>query len=94
MVQVGGHNVSPGWVASKLPSQLAVKLAVVRLNADASPGLKAFVVLHEAGQLSHQGKVEVWALSGLPGHVCPTTFTYGVRLPTNAMGKPADWLVA
>jgi hypothetical protein len=67
---------------------------MVRLNSEASPRLKAFVVLHEAGQLSHQGKVEAWALSGLPGHVCPKTFTYGEQLPTNALGKPADWLVA
>lgn len=92
MVQVGGHNVSAEWVASKLRSHPLVKQAVVRLNAEPSPRLKAFVVLHDAGQWQHPSQVEAWALSEMPAHAFPKTFTYGALLPVNAMGKPSDWL--
>ena len=92
MVQVGGHNVSPEWVASKLQSHPAVKLAVVRLRSNGHvPRLKAFVVLYAAGQSKAQNEVEAWARSELPDHACPQIFAYGEQLPTNSMGKPSDW---
>ena len=90
MVQVGGHNVSPDWVASRLQSHPAVQQAAVRLD-NRGQRLKAYVVLSNADRLADQRLVEAWALAELPGYACPLQFTYGTQLPTNSIGKLSDW---
>ena len=101
-VQVGGHNVSPNWVAAQLLTHPAVQHAAVRLSTTATPPrLKAFVVLHpasgqsdesaHAADLAQRNALQAWAASTLPWYASLCTITYGSELPRNAMGKPSDW---
>ncbi len=93
-VQVGGHNVSPDWVAQQLQTHPHVQHAAVRLDTLATPPkLKAFVVLRAAGQVEHQLEFEAWAFDTLPRYAALASVTYGAALPQNAMGKPSDWPV-
>lgn len=93
-VQVGGHNVSPDWVAQQLQMHPRVKHAAVRLDTLVTPPkLKAFVVLRSPGADAHQREVEAWALDTLPWYAALSSVTYGNVLPQNAMGKPSDWPV-
>ena len=91
-VQVGGHNVSPDWVAGQLMTHGAVKAAAVRLDALLSPPrLKAFVVLRPATSMAEKQALETWAVHSLPQYASLASVTYGDALPLNAMGKPSDW---
>lgn len=91
-VQVGGHNVSPDWVAQQLMTHTAVKAAAVRLDTLLTPPrLKAFVVLHQPENAERQKALEEWALSALPHYASLAGVTYGAALPQNAMGKLSDW---
>ena len=91
-VQVGGHNVSPDWVAGQLMAHGAVKAAAVRLDTLLSPPrLKAFVVLHPAADTAEKHALETWAVRSLPHYASLASVTYGDALPLNAMGKPSDW---
>jgi long-chain acyl-CoA synthetase len=98
-VQVGGHNVSPDWVAQQLQLHPLVQHAAVRLDMGATPPrLKAFLVLKppdtSSPALAQQQVVQAWALDTLPWYAALSSFTYGDVLPQNAMGKPSDWPVA
>lgn len=91
-VQVGGHNVSPDWVAQQLMTQSAVKAAAVRLDTLLTPPrLKAFVVLHPPGGAGEKKALEEWAFSALPHYASLASLTYGDALPQNAIGKLSDW---
>lgn len=91
-VQVGGHNVSPSWVAAQLSSHPAVKAATVRLHDRVVPQrLKAFVVLHTPNETEQSQEVEAWAVNHLPWYAAPCAITYGTELPKNALGKASDW---
>jgi long-chain acyl-CoA synthetase len=91
-VQVGGHNVSPDWVARQLQLHPRVKQAAVRLDTlAAAPRLKAFVVLRSPDETEHQQEIEAWALNTLPWYAALASVTYGDALPQNAMGKSSDW---
>jgi long-chain acyl-CoA synthetase len=88
-VQVGGHNVSPGWVASQLQQHPAVQHCTVRTHGQgAQLRLKAFAVLHDRTQ---QTVFEAWMHDTLPWYACPVHVSYGPELPRNAMGKLTDW---
>lgn len=94
-VQVGGTNVFPAYVSDVLALHPHVREAAVRLmRPDEGRRLKAFVV-PEPG-------ADVDALrAGLPGWIAerltaperPAAWTFGPRLPRQASGKPADWIV-
>ena len=94
-VQVGGMNVFPAYVADVLALHPHVREAAVRLmRPDEGRRLKAFVVA-ESG-------ADVEALrAGLPGWIAerltaperPVAWTFGPRLPRQASGKPADWII-
>lgn len=91
-VQVGGHNVSPAWVAAQLVSHPCVEHAAVRLCSQVKPHrLKAFIVLKHADQTNLQLQVEAWAVENLPWYASPRAFTYGEALPRSSMGKLCDW---
>ena len=91
-VQVGGHNVSPQWVADQLMRHPAVKQASVRLNVNAEPArLKAFVVLNAPSSTQQRAELEAWAIEQLPWYAAPASISYGEELPRNALGKASDW---
>ena len=91
-VQVGGHNVSPQWVADQLMRHPAVKEAAVRLNVNAEPArLKAFVVLHTPGLAQQRADLEAWAIEQLPWYAALGGIRYGAELPRNTLGKASDW---
>ena len=94
-VQVGGMNVFPAYVADVLALHPQVREAAVRLmRPDEGRRLKAFVVAEPGA--------DVGALrAGLPGWIAerltaperPVAWTFGPRLPRQASGKPADWII-
>ena len=91
-VQVGGHKVSPQWVAEQLMRHPAVKQASVRLNDNAEPArLKAFVVLNAPSSTQQRSELKAWAIEQLPWYAAPTTISYGAELPRDAMGKVCNW---
>ena len=91
-VQVGGHNVSPEWVADQLRRHPAVRQANVRLSTLAKPPrLKAFVVLNGPDSAYQCQAVEQWAADTLPWYANFSSITYGEAIPANAIGKPSDW---
>jgi 4-coumarate--CoA ligase (photoactive yellow protein activation family) len=91
-VQVGGHNVSPAWVAEQLCSHPVVHAASVRLDPRATPPrLKAFVVLTQTDDLAARQSFEEWMAETLPWYAMPNAVCYGSELPRNALGKPSDW---
>ena len=91
-VQVGGHNVSPTWVAEQLASHPCVEHATTRLSAHARPPrLKAFIVLKAPADPSGRAELENWATENLPWYANPCAFSYGLTLPRTSMGKLCDW---
>jgi long-chain acyl-CoA synthetase len=91
-VQVGGHNVSPAWVAEQLCLHPAVRQASVRLSTSVKPArLKAFVVLKPPASSDQCRALEQWCSDNLPWYAKFSTITYGAELPVNAIGKPCDW---
>lgn len=96
-VQVGGTNVFPGYVAEVLRMHPAVAEAAVRLmRPDEGRRLKAFIVPHTA----YQGRaadlcedLSRWVGERLATAERPAAWTVGERLPRQASGKPADWII-
>jgi long-chain acyl-CoA synthetase len=91
-VQVGGHNVTPQWVADQLLQHAAVAQCAVRAHGQgANLRLKAFAVLKDSTQ---QASFEAWMQDTLPWYACPVSVSYGPELPRNTLGKLTDWPVA
>ena len=92
-VQIGGHNVSPDWVRDQLCEQPSVAHAAVRtFEANGETRLKAFIVLREDTE-SARHEIAFWTTHALPAHARPRALAFGTSLPTNAIGKLADWAV-
>lgn len=96
-VQVGGTNVFPGYVAEVLRMHPAVADAAVRLmRADEGRRLKAFIVPH-AGHGDDPAALgealAAWVGERLATAERPAAWTFGERLPRQASGKPADWII-
>lgn len=92
-VQVGGTNVFPAYVADVLRMHPAVLDASVRLmRPDEGTRLKAFVVLRD-GALASQQALRDWCAQRLSVPERPAALTFGQRLPRQASGKPADWII-
>ncbi|ARE42195.1 4-coumarate--CoA ligase [Rhodovulum sp. P5] len=90
VVQIAGTNVNPDAVREVLRADPAVADAAVRLDGDR---LKAFVVPTDGA--GDTGPLET-ALRDrvnreLPAPARPDRFTFGPRIPRNAIGKLADW---
>jgi long-chain acyl-CoA synthetase len=93
-VQVGGHNVSPGWVEARLRTHPNVVDAAVRLDTQGTPPrLKAFIVPSSTSSPSARPALEAWIAQTLPWYATFGSITYGSELPRSAMGKPCDWPV-
>ena len=91
-VQVGGHNVSPAWVAAQLRLHPDVREASVRLNTQTlPPRLKAFVVFKALSSSAHRLAFEQWTAEQLPWYAHFSSITYGEEVPVNVLGKPSDW---
>jgi 4-coumarate--CoA ligase (photoactive yellow protein activation family) len=101
-VQVGGVNVFPPYVAEVLRMHPQVLDAAVRLmRADEGRRLKAFVVpvaglaqdLDEAGLEDLRTALLDWCGQRLQTAERPASISFGERLPRQASGKPADWII-
>jgi 4-coumarate--CoA ligase (photoactive yellow protein activation family) len=97
-VQVGGTNVFPAYVAEVLGMHPRVKEAVVRpMRPDEGRRLKAFVVpaeaVGEAGLEALRAELLSWCAERLATPERPAAISFGVRLPRQASGKPADWII-
>jgi long-chain acyl-CoA synthetase len=89
VVQVGGHNVDPAWVAQQIRQMSGVRDCAVRLaGSGADARLKAFVVLAPHAKLD--ALQAAWR-ELLPWYAVPQRVTVGDAVPTNAMGKRVDW---
>jgi long-chain acyl-CoA synthetase len=93
-VQVGGTNVFPAYVAEVLGMHPQVEAAAVRLmRPDEGARLKAFVVVRgEASDALHAELLD-WCRARLSTPELPAALSFGTRLPRQASGKPADWII-
>lgn len=94
-VQVGGTNVFPARVRQVLLEHPQVLDAAVRLMApDEGSRLKAYVVPAPGSDPDAlRSALWAWTASRLTTPERPKAFTIGAQLPSNAMGKLADWPV-
>jgi 4-coumarate--CoA ligase (photoactive yellow protein activation family) len=98
-VQVGGTNVFPAYVAEVLGMHPGVKEAVVRpMRPDEGRRLKAFVVPSDdaatgAGLEALRSELLAWCAARLAVPERPAAISFGARLPRQASGKPADWII-
>lgn len=99
-VQVAGTNVFPGYVADLLCMHPAVAEASVRLmRLDEGRRLKAFIVPradyggHGGDRAALGAALAAWAGERLSTPERPAAWTFGERLPRQASGKPADWII-
>jgi 4-coumarate--CoA ligase (photoactive yellow protein activation family) len=100
-VQVGGVNVFPSYVAEVLRMHPRVAEASVRLmRQDEGSRLKAFVVPADADAGADAAALETlrtelldWCAGRLTTPERPAAISFGERLPRQASGKPADWII-
>jgi 4-coumarate--CoA ligase (photoactive yellow protein activation family) len=97
-VQVGGVNVFPSYVADVMCMHPQVAEASVRLmRPDEGRRLKAFVVpaqaADEATLETLKAELLDWCAQRLGTPERPAAITFGERLPRQASGKPADWII-
>jgi 4-coumarate--CoA ligase len=92
VIQIGGTNVSPAWVAAQIQALPNVRECHVRPFDDGSVSLKAFLVLEQDSEEARYAAA--WAMrEALPSVALPRHVTYGSTLPRNAMGKLQDWSI-
>lgn len=94
-VQVGGMNVFPAYVADVLALHPQVREAAVRLmRPDEGRRLKAFVVPQSDADVDAlRADLLGWMAERLTAPERPVAWTFGPRLPRQASGKPADWII-
>ena len=94
-VQVGGTNVFPAYVAEVLAMHPQVEAAAVRLmRPDEGERLKAYVVAREGADVDAlRAALPAWAAQRLTTGERPVAWTFGPRLPRQASGKAADWII-
>ncbi len=96
-VQIGATNVYPQRTRAVLLEHPAVAAAAVRkMSAAEGDRLKAYIVpaAEMADPAALRAELESWAAARLQPAEMPRAFSFGPRLPINAMGKDADWPVA
>nr|WP_307736098.1 AMP-binding protein [Massilia pinisoli] len=94
-VQVGGTNVFPAYVADVLAQHPHVREAAVRLmRPDEGRRLKAYVAARPDADLDAlRAELPAWAAQRLAPAERPAAWTFGPRLPRQASGKLADWII-
>jgi 4-coumarate--CoA ligase (photoactive yellow protein activation family) len=94
-VQVGGMNVFPAYVADVLALHPQVREVAVRLmRPDEGRRLKAFVVPRSGADVDAlRAELPGWMAERLTAPERPVAWTFGPRLPRQASGKPADWII-
>ena len=97
-VQVGGVNVFPAYVAEVLCMHPKVAQADVRpMRPDEGRRLKAFVVPAAGSDLANcdalRDELLAWCAQRLSTAERPAAISFGERLPRQASGKPADWII-
>jgi 4-coumarate--CoA ligase (photoactive yellow protein activation family) len=94
-VQVGGTNVFPAYVADVLAGHPQVREAAVRLmRPDEGRRLKAFIVAQPGADVDAlRAELPGWIAARLAAPERPVAWTFGPRLPRQASGKPADWII-
>ena len=94
-VQVGGTNVFPAHVADVIALHPQVRDAAVRLmRPDEGQRLKAFVVAQPGADVDLlRAELPGWTAERLTAPERPVAWTFGPRLPRQASGKPADWII-
>ena len=93
-VQVGGINVFPARVQEVLCQHPKVVAAAVRLMTEAEGcRLKAYVVLEHGNFTARTMRAELmtWAAARLSTPEQPRAYSFGPALPTDPLGKAADW---
>lgn len=92
-VQVGGVNVRPDDVAAALRERPGVSDAAVRLmRPDEGLRLKAFIVADVGwNEDDLRSQLDAWMGQALEPAARACALTFGRRLPTNDLGKSADW---
>lgn len=84
-VQLRGYRIELGEVEQTLLGHPQVRDAVVVLDTDGAPGLRAYLALL-APDLDARG-VREWLRERLPEHMIPASFTFMEAIPRNAEGK-------
>lgn len=95
-VQVGGINVYPLQIASRIAQHPYIKEAVVRKgNVGGVERLKALLVFADPrlDSLSARQEVLHWLRDNLQTEEMPGSITFANTVPTNAFGKVTDWPV-
>ena len=93
-VQVGGTNVFPAYVAEVLKMHPQVEDAAVRLmRPDEGARLKAFVVARADASDALGAELLDWCRQRLSTPELPAALSFGARLPRQASGKAADWII-
>lgn len=95
-VQVGGINVFPARVREILMAHPLVRDAAVRLmQPHEGTRLKAYIVLRDGTQATPEVLhcMEEWARARLTTCEIPRSYTFGVTLPGNELGKLSDWAI-
>lgn len=94
-VQVAGSNVFPAQVREVLLAHPQVAEAAVRLMTPTEgERLKAFVVPRPgAERATLPAALDAWCEERLRAPARPRAWTFGDSLPSNALGKAADWKI-
>jgi len=95
-VQVGGVNVSTSKVCGVLQAHPDVAAVAVRLMTPTEGHrLKAFIVPKLAGTDGEvlRSRLDAWTATRLSVPEQPRAYTIGTVLPSDPMGKPADWTI-
>ncbi len=92
IVQVGGVNVSPMFVAEKLKKMEGIKECAVRLmRPDEGHRLKAYIVADAGVHIQTLRKQIDSLIRNFPVEERPGRIDFGPEIPQNIMGKPCDW---
>lgn len=91
-ISIGGINISPSEVARELEALPEVQSCSVRAAraGDGQARLKAFVVPNNLAPETVTECLDA-TINDWPAAKRPVSFTFGDALPTNSIGKLADW---
>lgn len=94
-VQVGGVNVFPAYVAEVLAMYPDVCAGAVRpMRLDEGKRLKALVVAAASAKpAALREELTTWMAERMLPAERPAAYSFGLALPRQPGGKPADWVI-